>query len=73
VAASCHDGCSAKDHPTLAEDDPVMTEPLANRILRKCGDACDRIDLWLQSWPIVGTILLTLLVAFGLLLMRFGA
>ncbi len=49
-----------------------MTESRANRILRQCGDACDRIDLWLQSWPIVGTILLALLVAFGLLLLRSG-
>lgn len=57
----------------LAEDDPVMTEPRVYRILRKCGDACDRIDLWLQSWPIVGAILLALLVTFGLLLLRSGA
>lgn len=43
------------------------------RVLRKCGSACDRIDLWLQSWPVVGAILLALLVVFGLLMLRPGA
>mgnify|MGYP003621487956 CR=1 FL=1 len=51
----------------------MMTEPWAVRVLRKCGGACDRVDLWLQSWPIVGALLLVLLVVLGLLMLRPGA
>jgi hypothetical protein len=45
-------------------------ESRMSRVLRTCGEACDRFDGWLQYWPIAGLTVLGLVVAFGAALLR---